>query len=133
MKHKNKQLVYISYPNMGEEKNKTKVKKIINSLNKKFQDCIFVNPAFILDATGYSSKDYIEILCDNFTLLDKCDEMWVISDNYKNYKTCIAEIAYCRGQRKNYLLPDDTFSYGEGTYTTTSLREIIKEACDIFE
>lgn len=136
MKSRNKKLIYVSHPYMNDEDVRPKVDKIIRGLSKKCSDCVFVNPAYTLNVTGCNSRDFLDVLTDHFALLDKCDEMWVLKDDLNFYDICVAEIAYCMGQGKKFLLPNDEFPYIKshsdlapeikGHYINIKLRNVVQ-------
>ena len=109
-------LIYISHPYGGKKENFDRIEWIVRNLIKLYPTYTFISPVHTFGFL-YKDVDYETGLRYCLDLLDKCDEMWLCSDNYQDSKGCMAEIAYCKGKGIPYeKLNDDVKGYFDKIY-----------------
>ena len=104
-KPKYKKVIYISHPFNNNPKNKQRVERIIELLEKTFPENLFISA---IHAFGheYARLPYERGIAECLWLLDKCDEVWVFG-NYSNSQGCMTEIKYCEEHNIPYVLAEE--------------------------
>lgn len=92
-------VVYICHPYGGLNKNKNKVRDLMNTLVIQYPNFLFVSGVNSFDH-AYFDVDHQKGMEMCYWLLDKCDEMWVYGD-WEKSRGCKDEIEYC----KHALIP----------------------------
>lgn len=92
-------IIYISHPYGGNERNQKIVSNLIMKLYQIYPQYLFISPIHAFSHM-YDYVEYQTGLDMCLWLLDKCDEMWVFG-NYQNSVGCKREIEYAT----NHLIP----------------------------
>lgn len=86
-------LIYISHPYNGSDYNMLRIEDKIIELRKKYKDYLFISPVHTFGYL-YNVTTYEEGIDMCLKLLEKCDEVWIISDEYTESKGCLVERSY---------------------------------------
>lgn len=90
-------IIYISHPYSGKKENVELIEKKVQQLIKENPNILYVSPVhcfgYLYDAVSY--EEGID-MC--LALLEKCDEMWIISDFYENSKGCLIERSFAQSK-----------------------------------
>lgn len=97
--------VYISHGYGGKEENKRKLDVIFHRLVQREPQYLFISPVHAFGEV-YADTDYVQGLNMCLSLLEHCDEMWVMDKNWRESRGCNVEIEYCRQHRIPYHLPE---------------------------
>ena len=104
---KNKSQIYISHPYGGKANNLAHLDKIMNKLILQYSEShVFISPIHNYSFMTYSNNEYGKQLACCIDLLDKCDFMLIFGE-WKDSTGCLAEIDYCKRNKKNYFILDD--------------------------
>lgn len=95
-------MIYISHQYGGLKENEQKVANIINRLQEKHPNYLFISPIHAFSYV-YHKVDYEVGLQKCLWLLHRCDEMWVFG-NYKKSQGVCREIIECKKINKPYKI-----------------------------
>lgn len=98
-----KKIIYLSHPFQGKKENLEDVETKAKQYMKKFPTYLFISPlhafSFCYDAVPYDKGlDY------TLYLLSQSDEMWIISDEYRQSRGCLEEIKFCEENKIPYKI-----------------------------
>ena len=89
-------VVYVSHPYGGEQKNEAKVDVIVRALQTVNPDACFVRPVHVIRAP-YGRTDYVQGLEYCLALLDRCNAI-IMCGNWQESRGCVSE--YVVAKRK---------------------------------
>lgn len=95
-----RKLVYIAHPSSGLEDNHKKVEEIINIISKTTAAITPISPVLSFGCL-YDSMSYDEGMNYCYSLLERCDEMWMTyeeNNKWEDSKGCNREIGYCKAK-----------------------------------
>ncbi len=104
-KFKKNDVVYVSHPFQGKEENIKHAAEVINSLQEKYPDTIFISPIHCF-GFQYDLVPWSVGLERCLWLLDHCDIM-LDCDTNKDSKGCKAEREYCDKNKIPYIKLED--------------------------
>lgn len=104
-------VVYVSHPYGGEQKNKAKVDVIVRALQTVHPEFCFVNPVHAI-RPPYGRTDYVQGLKYCVALLERCDAI-VMCGNWRESRGCVAEYFVALSKGIQVLLGSDELA-GEG-------------------
>ena len=98
MKKENKQfsfdkIIYVSHPFCGNEKNIELIESKVKKLRETYPNYLFISPVHTFGYL-YDKTTYEEGIDMCLRLLEKCDEVWIVSKYYENSKGCLIERSY---------------------------------------
>lgn len=88
--------IYISHRFQGKDSNAEDAERIIKLLQKEYPSYLFISPIHTFRFL-YNEVDYNTGLDMCLWLLEKCDECWVVGNNWESSIGVKAEIEYCKG------------------------------------
>lgn len=88
-----KKIIYISHPFSGNEDNKKLIETKVKKLMEIYPNCLFISPVHTFGYL-YNDTTYEKGIDMCLKLLEKCDEVWIISKYYENSKGCLIERSY---------------------------------------
>ena len=97
-------LTYISHPFQDKLSNMKEIEDIIEELQKKYPQRIFISPVHCF-CFLYKKLSYGDGIKWCLELLKRCDEMWVYGD-YKNSRGCNTEIKFCKDNNIPYEIKE---------------------------
>ena len=97
-----RKIIYVAHPFNNLKSNINKVEKILNDIQEKYPDYLFLSPIHTFGWL-YESIDYQKGLGRCFWLIDKADEVWMFGD-WEKSRGCLAEIEYCKQKDKLCVL-----------------------------
>ena len=89
-------VVYVSHPYGGEQKNEAKADVIVRALQTANPDACFVSPVHAIRAP-YSRTDYVQGLEYCLALLDRCNAI-IMCGNWQESRGCVAEYVVAKGK-----------------------------------
>lgn len=87
-------IVYLSHAYGGNEKNQIHAERVLFNLNKQFPNITFLSPIHALGYL-YDKLSYEDGMRHCLSLLDMCDEMWIVA-GYDTSRGVLIEIEYAK-------------------------------------
>ena len=116
---KYEKVVYVSHGYGGKPENKERIDKAFHLLVKEMPQILFLSPVHAFGEV-YADTDYVQGLNMCLSLLDRCDEMWVLDENWRESRGCTVEVRYCTAHGIPCYLPD-------GAYLAEILKKLNEE------